>query len=160
MTIIEQIQKFWADFLGFLSTIIIPDWAGLIGLLPLFILIGGVGPILSIVLLAWLGYGVTKPRTKVKYDEGVVRTAPLNHLGEPIFPAGEPYCPNDGLVYPFGATQCERDKTPLNIRCPKCELVRQASVEACGNCGLILKMDPRALIVVTDRPPPGGAALA
>ena len=160
MTIIDQIEKFWTDTLGFLSTIIIPDWAGLIALLPLFLLIGVVGPLLSIILLAWLGYGVTKPRTKVKYDEGIVRTAPLNYLGEPIFPAGEPYCPSDGLVYPSGATRCERDKTPLSVRCPKCELVREARVDACGNCGLVLKIEPRALIIANDGPPPGGAALA
>ena len=159
MTIIEQIEKFWTDFLAFLSTLIIPDWGSLIALLPLFLLIGVVGPILSIMFMAWLGYGVTKPRTKVTYDEGA-RTAPLNYLGEPIFPAGEPYCPNDGLIYPLGATLCNQDKTPLNLRCPKCELVREASIEACGNCGLILKMEPRALIVATDGPPPGGAAVA
>jgi hypothetical protein len=159
VTIIDQIEKFWTDFLGFLSTIIIPDWTGLIALLPLFLLIGIVGPILSIVLLAWLGYGMTKPRTKVTYEEGV-RTAPLNHLGKPIFPAGEPYCPNDGLIYPFGTTQCDRDKTPLSVRCPKCELIREANVQACGNCGLVLKIEPRALIIATDRPPPGSAALA
>jgi hypothetical protein len=159
VTIIDQIEKFWTDFLAFLSTIIIPDWTGLIALLPLFILIGIVGPILTIILLAWLGYGVTKPRTKVSYVEGV-RTAPLNHLGEPIFPAGDPYCPLDGLIYPFGTTRCDRDKTPLSVRCPKCELVREASVQTCGNCGLVLKVEPRALIVATDRPPPGGAAVA
>ena len=159
MTILQQIEKFWTDFLGFLSTIIIPDWTSVIALLPLLILIGVVGPILSIILLAWLGYGITKPRTKVTYEEGV-RVAPLNYLGEPIFPAGEPYCPNDGLIYPFGTTRCDRDQTPLSVRCPKCELVRDASVEACGNCGLVLKIEPRAMIVATDRPPPGGAALA
>lgn len=159
MTIIDQIGKFWSDFLGFLSTLIIPDWTGIIALLPVFLLIGVVGPILSIILLAWLGYGVTKPRTKVTYDEGI-RTAPLDYLGEPIYPAGEPYCPNDGLIYPFGTIRCDRDKTALSLRCPKCDLVREASVEACGNCGLILNMEPRALIIATDRPPPGGAALA
>jgi hypothetical protein len=159
VTITDQIEKFWTDFLGFFSTIVIPDWAGLIALLPLFILIGVVGPILSIALLAWLGYGMTKPRTKVIYEEGV-RTAPLNHLGEPIFPAGEPYCPNDGLIYAFGTTRCDRDKTDLAVRCPKCALVREASVQACGNCGLVLKIEPRTLIIATDGPPPGGAALA
>jgi hypothetical protein len=159
VTIIEQIGKFWSDFLAFLSTLIIPDWASIIALLPVLLLIGVVGPILSIILLAWLGYGVTKPRTRVTYDEGV-RTASLDYLGEPIFPAGEPYCPNDGLIYPFGTIRCDRDKTPLSLRCPKCDLVREASVEACGNCGLILNMEPRALIIATDRPPPGGAALA
>jgi hypothetical protein len=159
VTIIDQIEKFWTDFLGFLSTLIIPDWAGLVALLPVFLLIGVIGPLLSLILLGWLGYGVTKPRTKVTYVEGI-RSAPLDYLGEPIFPAGEPYCPNDGLVYPFGTIRCDRDETPLSLRCPKCELVREASIQACGNCGLILSMEPRALIVATDGPPPGGAALA
>jgi hypothetical protein len=159
VTIIDQIGKLWSDFLAFLSTIIIPDWAALIALLPLFLLIGVVGPILSIMLLAWLGYGVTKPRTKVSYVEGV-RTAPLNHLREPIFPSGEPYCPLDGFIYPFGTTRCDRDKTLLSVRCPKCELVREADIDTCGNCGLVLKIEPRALIIATDRPPPGGAAVA
>ncbi len=159
MTILESIEKFWTDFLGFISTLIIPDWSGLIALLPVLLVIGIVGPILSIVALGWLAYVVRKPRTKVSYDEGV-RTAPLNHLGEPIFPAGEPYCPNDGLLYPFGTVRCDRDKTPLSVRCPKCELVREASVEACGNCGLVLNIQPRAMIIASDRPPPGGAAIA
>ncbi len=159
MTIIEQIETFWTDFLAFSSTLIIPDWAGLVALLLLFLFIGVVGPILTIILLGWLGYGMKKPRTKVSYEEGP-RPAPLNHLDEPIFPAGEPYCLNDGLIYPFGATRCDRDKTPLSVRCPKCGLVREASLHACGNCGLVLVMEPRALIVATDRPPPGGAALA
>ena len=69
MNVVDQIGKLWSDFLAFLSTLVIPDWAALIGLLPLFVLIGLVGPLLSLAVLAWLGYGVTKPRTKVVYDE-------------------------------------------------------------------------------------------
>lgn len=159
MTITDQISKMWSDILGFLSTLIIPDWAGLIALLPVFIVLGVVGPLLTIALLAWLGYGVTKPRTKVVYEEGT-RIAPLDHLGRPIFPAGEPYCPSDGLIYATGATRCDRDGTLLSVRCPKCGLVREAGIQTCGNCGLVLKIEPRAMIVATDRPPPGGAAVA
>lgn len=159
MTVIDQIEKLWNDLLAFTTTLVIPDWGALIALLPLLILIGVVGPILSLMLLAWLGYGVTKPRTKITYDEGR-RSAPLDHIGNPIFPAGEPYCPVDYLVYPFGTTRCDNDKTPLLVRCPKCELVRGASISTCANCGLVLKVEPRALVIATDRPPPGGAAVA
>jgi hypothetical protein len=159
VSVIDEISKLWSDFLGFLSTIIIPDWAGLIALLPIFVLIGVVGPLLTLAALGWLGFEVTKPRTKVRYDEGT-KVAPLDYLGQPIFPAGEPYCPTDGLVYPSGAVRCERDGTPLSVRCPKCALVREAAVDTCGNCGLILKIAPRAMIVATDGPPPGGAAVA
>ena len=69
---------------------------------------------------------------------GDVRTAPHDYLGKPIFPAGEPYCPLDGLIYPVGQTPCDRDKTLLQVRCPKCELVRDADIQTCGNCGLVL----------------------
>jgi hypothetical protein len=159
VTIADQISKMWSDFLAFLSTIILPDWAGLIALLPIFVLVGVVGPLLTLGVLAWLGYGVTKPRTTVKYVEGT-RVAPLDHLGEPIFPAGEPYCPLDGLIYAFGTTRCDRDQQLLQVRCPKCSVVRDSDISTCGNCGLVLKIEPRTLIVATDGPPPGGAAVA
>ena len=159
MTVLDQISQLWSGFLGFLSKLVIPDWAGLIQLLPLLVLIGIVGPLLSLALLAWLGYGITKPRVKVRYDEGT-KVAPLDHLGRPILPAGEPYCPVDGLIYPMGATRCDVDKATLLVRCPKCEVVRAAGQSTCGNCGLKLNLQPRAMIVSTDGPPPGGAAIA
>jgi hypothetical protein len=159
VSVLDRISQLWSDFLGFLSTLVIPDWASLIALLPLFVLIGIVGPLLSLAALGWLGYGVTKPRVKVRYDEGT-RVAPRDHLGRPIVPSGEPYCPRDGLIYPSGTVRCDVDKTQLLLRCPKCEVVRTAGISICGNCGLALNLQPRAMIVSTDGPPPGGAALA
>ena len=159
MSVLDQIQKTWSDFLSFISTLVIPDWSGLIALLPVFVLIGLVGPLLSLGILAWLGYGVTKPRTKVSYEEGT-RIAPRDHLGQLIVPSGEPYCPRDGLIYPTGTYRCDRDRTNLLLRCPKCEVVREAAISTCGNCGLKVSVEPRALIVSTDGPPPGGAAVA
>ena len=105
MSVIDEISKLWSDFLGFLSTIIIPDWSGLIALLPVFVLIGVVGPLLTLGILGWLGFEVTKPRAKVRYDEGT-KVAPLDYLGQPIFPAGEPYCPTDGLIFASGTVRC------------------------------------------------------
>jgi hypothetical protein len=159
VNVLDQISHLWSDFLGFLSKLVIPDWPGLIALLPILVLIGVVGPLLSLALLAWLGYGVTKPRVKVRYDAGT-KVAPLDHLGRPIVPAGEPYCPRDGLIYPTGTLRCDLDKTNLLLRCPKCEVLRGAGVATCGNCGLTLSLQPRAMIVSTDGPPPGGAAIA
>ena len=159
MTVLDQIGKLWTDLLGFLSTLIIPDWPGLIALLPIFVLIGVVGPLLSLLVLAWLGYTITKPRVKVRYDYGT-KVAPRDELGRPIVPAGEPYCPKDGLIYPSGMVRCDEDKTNLLVRCPKCEVVRESAISTCGNCGLAIRLEPRALIVANDGPPPGGAALA
>jgi hypothetical protein len=159
VTVLDQISHLWSDFLAFLSKLVIPDWPGLIALLPIFVLIGIVGPLLSLAALAWLGYGVTKPRVKVRYDEGT-KVAPRDHLGRPIVPAGEPYCPRDGLIYPMGRLRCDVDKTDLLVRCPKCEVVRTAGIATCGNCGLTLNLQPRAMIIASDGPPPGGAAIA
>jgi len=159
VTVLDQIQRSWSDFLAFISKLVIPDWAGLIQLMPVLVLIGVVGPLLSLMVLGWLGYGITKPRTKVTYDEGT-RIAPRDHLNRIIAPQGEPYCPRDGLIYPYGTIRCDRDKTSLLLRCPKCDVVREASISACGNCGLALSLQPRAMIVATDGPPPGGAAIA
>jgi hypothetical protein len=159
VTVLDHVSNLWNDVLGFISKLVIPDWAGLIALLPLFVLIGIVGPLLSLAVLAWLGYGVTRPRVKVRYDSGT-KVAPLDHLGRPIIPAGEPYCPRDGLIYPSGRVRCDVDKADLLLRCPKCEVVRTASIATCGNCGLTLSLQPRTMIVATDGPPPGGAAIA
>ncbi len=159
MSLTDQIEQFWTDFLAFLSTLVIPDWAGLIALLPVFVVIGIIGPLATLALLAWLGYGLTKPRTSVRYEEGT-RTAPRDHLGQFIFPAGEPYCPVDGLIYASGTQRCDVDKTQLSIRCPKCETVSPATTNACPTCGQVLRLQRRTLVVATDGPPPGGAAVA
>ncbi|MEA2519121.1 MAG: hypothetical protein QOF49_1201 [Chloroflexota bacterium] len=159
MTVIDSISKLWSDLLGFMTTLVIPDWAGLIQLLPVFVLIGVVGPLVSLIVLGWLAYTVTKPRVKVRYDEGT-KVAPRDHLGRPIVPAGEPYCPKDGLIYASGTTRCDVDRTNLLVQCPKCDVVREAGISTCGNCGLVLRIEPRALIIASDGPPKGGAAIA
>ena len=159
MTVIDQIQQGWTNFLGFLSKVVIPDWPGLIALLPIFVVVGLLGPLLTLAVLAWLGYGVTKPRTVVRYEEGT-RVAPRDHLNRLIVPSGEPYCPRDGLIYPSGRQRCDADGTTLLLQCPRCEVVREATISTCGNCGLSLRIEPRAMIVATDGPPPGGAAAA
>src|SRR4051794_40104866 len=159
VNVVDQIGKVWSDFLALLSKLIIPDWAGLIALLPVLVLIGIVGPLLTIGVLAWLGYGITRPRTKVTYQEGA-HVAERDHLGRPIIPAGEPYCPRDGLIYASGTNRCDVDNTRLLLRCPKCDVVREAAIATCPQCGLSMKLAHREMVVATDRPPPGGAAVA
>ena len=45
--------------------------------------------------------------------------------------------------------------------CPMCGLGRAAVVDTCANCGLVLKVKPRAVAVrASAGPKPGGAAVA
>jgi hypothetical protein len=41
-----------------------------------------------------------------------------------------------------------------------CGVGRAAELDTCGNCGLVLKIETRALAVRRGRPKPGGAAVA
>ena len=155
---IEALQNAWHSFLAAISGIIIPDWGALVGLLPIFLLIGVVGPIVSLLVLGWLFYFVRAPRAKLALIEGPV-PAQIED-GRPVYPAGEPYCPYDQLVYPFGITRCDACKRDLLVRCPKCSAGREAHISTCGNCGLVLKIENRGRALQPAGPPPGGAAAA
>lgn len=155
---IDALQGAWHSFLHAISGLVIPDWGDLIGLLPILILLGVVGPALSLLVLGWLIYVVRAPRTRIGPDP--LPSAALLEDGRPVYPAGEPYCPVDQLVYPFGATRCDRCKRDLFVRCPKCAVGRAAAVETCGNCGLVLRIENRGRALRPADPPPGGAAAA
>lgn len=156
---IESLQHIWQSILNITSVFVIPDWAALIGLLPVFLFLGVVMPILSLLLLGWLIYVVRAPRTKVTFEEGP-RAAPIGADGRAMFPTGEPFCSVDDLVYPFGATRCEVCRRDLTVVCPKCSVGRGAEIETCGNCGLILRIENRPRRLRAAGPPPGGAAAA
>ena len=155
---IDAIHQVWQRILDITSLFVIPDWGALIGLLPVFLLIGVVGPIVTLLALAWFVYFVRAPRTRAVTEPTAVRASLVD--GQPVYPEGEPYCPVDALVYPFGVTRCDECGRDLMVRCPKCSAGRPASIDACGNCGLILRMAPRAHALRAVGPPPGGAAAA
>jgi hypothetical protein len=161
VSIVDQLNSLWNQILELLSKLVIPDWGSLIGLIPIFLLVGVVGPVLSLIVLIWLIYLLRKPRTKLILLEGP-RPAALDEGGRPIYPTGYPFCARDRLIYPSGATVCERCHDELMVICPKCGISRQARIDRCGNCGLILKIDKSAQVraVVPTGPPPGGAAAA
>ena len=155
---IEALQQAWHALIGALTNIITPDWGALIGLLPIFLLIGVVGPLVSLLALGWFIYVVRAPRARLAIIEGP--TAALEVDGQAAYPAGEPYCPTDELVYPFGATRCDVCRRDLLVRCPKCDAGRHARMDTCGNCGLVLKIEHRGRALRPAGPPPGGAAAA
>ncbi len=155
----DAIGQLFNGLIELLRPIVIPDWGALIDLLPVFLLFGVVGPIVTLLILGWFIYLVTKPRDRIPYAEPAPVAARLVD-GSPVYPTGEPYCAADRLVYPPGATTCERCGRDLAVSCPKCGTGRLALVDTCATCGLVLRIRPRALATRRIAPPPGGAAAA
>ena len=160
MTLIETLNQIWTQILDVTSIFVMPDWGFLISMLPVIIVLALVGPFLTALALGTVVYLVTKPRTKVSFVEGP-RVAEIGPGGEPVFPVGLPHCRRHGLVYEPGMVRCDTDGEPLTVICPMCGLGRQALVDTCTNCGLVLKVKPRAVAIRrTSGPKPGGAAAA
>lgn len=160
MTINETLDGLWNQILEITTFFVIPDWGEVIGLLPLLIFLGIVGPLLTLLPLGIVIYQLRKPRAKVRYEEGP-RIAETGADGRPIFPPGLPFCRHHELIYPSGTTRCEQGDGDLAVTCPMCGLGRPAAIDTCTNCGLVLKVKPRT--VATGRPvgpKPGGAAAA
>lgn len=155
---VDAFQQLWHRILDIATVFVIPDWGELVGLMPILLLVGLAGPILTLLALGWIVYVVRAPRAKVNLEIAPVRAAIVDD--QPVYPAGEPYCPVDQLVYPFGATVCDVCRRDLLVRCPKCSTGRPAHVSTCGNCGLVLKIENRARALRPAGPPPGGAAAA
>ena len=155
----DAIGRIVQGILDFLTPIITPDWGALIGLLPVFLIIGVVGPILSLLVLGWFIYVLRAPRAHLPYVEPVPLRARIVD-GAPVYPAGEPYCPFDQLVMPSGATTCPECGRDLAVRCPNCDVGRAAIIDTCANCGLVLRIEPRVRALQPSGPPPGGAAAA
>jgi hypothetical protein len=155
----DAVSQIVHNILNVLSPILSPDWGALVALIPVFLVIGVVGPIVSLLVLAWFVYVVRAPRARLPYIEPVPVPAQLVD-GVPVYPAGEPYCPFDQLVTPPGQTSCPECGRELVVRCPKCGVGRAAYLDTCANCGLVLHIEPRALALRPAGPPPGGAAAA
>ena len=155
----EAIGRIFQGVIDLLSPILLPDWRALIDLLPVFLLIGVVGPLLSLLAFGWVIYMLGKPRSRIPYTEPGPQPAQLVD-GVPAYPSGEPYCAFDRLVYPPGATRCDSCGRDLAVICPKCGTGRQAWVDTCGTCGLVLRIDHAVPALRPAGPPPGGAAAA
>ena len=160
MNIIDVINQIWTQILEITSIFVMPDWGFLIGMLPVLILLGAVMPFLTFLALGTVIYLVRKPRVNVAFEEGP-RVAEIGPGGVPVFPVGLPHCRRDAIIYPSGTTRCERCKEDLAVICPMCGLGRLAQIDTCTNCGLVLKVKNRSVVVpVSAGPKPGGAAAA
>ncbi len=160
MNLVDALNSVWTQILQVTSLFVMPDWGGLIGALPVLVVLGLVAPFLTFLALGTVIYLARRPRVKVRFEEGP-RVAEIGADGEPIFPIGLPHCRRDSLVYPSGTLRCERCQDTLAVVCPMCSLGRSALVDTCSNCGLVLKVKSRAVAVrASAGPKPGGAAVA
>ena len=160
MNMTDALNQVWNQILEITSLFVLPDWGALIGLLPVFIFLGVVGPLLTFTALGILVYQVRKPRSRVKLVEGPTLAA-IGANGEPIFAPGLPHCRRDALIFASGTLRCDRCGDDLAVICPMCGLGRTALDDTCSNCGLVLKVKSRAVVVRTSTgPKPGGAAVA
>lgn len=157
--LLEQLNNLWNQVIEVIGRFVLPDWGGLVGLLPVLILVFVIGPAVSLGILAWFLFFVRKPRARVQIEEGP-RPAAAHPDGAPAYPAGLPYCARDRLVFPSGETRCSECRDELTVVCPMCGLGREAAIPTCGNCGLVLKVERRTRIMRPAGPPPGGAAAA
>ena len=108
----EHIENLWTGLLSFIEKLVVPDWGSLIDLLPIFLVLGVIGPLVTLGVLFWGWYFIRKPRTRVRFEEGPT-PAPLGPDGAPLFPKGLPYSPITGLVYPPGRKRGDDGAGPL-----------------------------------------------
>jgi hypothetical protein len=160
VSIVDSLNQLWNTILDITEIFVIPDWNSVIGLLPLLVFLGIVGPLMTFVVLGIVVYQAAKPRPNLKLAEGP-QVARIGAGGGPIFPPGLPFCRQHGLIYPSGTIRCERGGEDLSVICPMCGLGRPAAIDTCTNCGLVLDVRARPVPVVrSSGPKPGGAAVA
>ena len=160
MNLAEVLEGIWNQILDIISLFVMPDWGGVIALLPILVVLGLVAPFMTFLALGTVMYLIRKPRTKVSFVEGS-RVAEIGADGEPTFPVGLPYCRRDSLIYPSGTHYCDNCKDKLAVICPMCGLGRLALIDTCTNCGLVLKVKPKSMVVAkAPGPKAGGAAAA
>jgi hypothetical protein len=153
----------WSAVLDQLGKALIPDWSGLINLLPFLLIIGVLGPIFTLLFLAWGWHWLKLRRARITVAEPGPEMAELDAGGSPVFPANIPYCGEHRLVFAPSAVRCTVDNADLSVRCPVDHTVRDASIQTCTACGtryVLGAASTSALVRRTVGPPPGGAAVA
>lgn len=153
----------WTSFLEWLQSLIVPEWDSLIAMLPLFLILGVAGPILTLMALSAMRYRMHREKGRVKIAEPDPWPAEIGEDGLPIFPVNTPFCEEHALIYPPGARVCEIDGTDLTVKCPVDGTLRLADQQLCRACGTryVLGASKTAVVVRrTGRPPEGGAAIA
>jgi len=153
----------WTAFLQWLSTILIPDWNGLILLLPILLILGVVGPGLTFLFLYWVYNRMLERRGKVKIEDPEPTLVAASADGTYTYPSNTPYCKTHHLLFPPTQRECNVDHETLLVRCPVDDTVRAADQQLCRTCGTRFELGASLAPVVVRRrgtPPAGGAAVA
>ena len=122
----SRIAELVNALMSVIALIVTPDWSALIGLLPFFIV-----PIVALWFFGtgavWSLVAITKPPASLRPVDATPHPAERDAAGLPIYPAGRPYDPRAGLIYPVG-TPRSLSGEPLQMGCPGCGAVRLAEL--------------------------------
>ena len=161
--IAAALEQWWNGVLALLAPLVSPDWSWLISLLPFLLVVGVIGPVLTLVVIGWIHNFLVLRRGRVRYADVSPRRPEHDAAGVPIVPPNTPYCARDDLLFPPRATVCSVCREELTVRCPVDDAVRPASQPVCRACGtkyvLGAGVDPLTVLAGAT-PPPGGAAVA
>ncbi len=159
MTFWEQLESIWDQILQVIGSLIIPDWSELVSWIPIILVLGVIGPILTLLVLYHFIYQAARPRTRARYIDYPLRI-PIGADGMPQRPTGRPFCERDLLIYGSKASRCDVCRDELTLLCPRCSVARDAAIEICGNCGMAGRVSDRALALAPNAGPPAGGAAA
>ena len=144
MNLIDTLNQIWTQILEVTSIFVMPDWGFLIGLLPVLIVIGLIGPFLTGLVLGTMIYLMRQAAGEGRLRRGSAGRRDRRRAASPSSRSASPTAGAHGLVYEPGTVRCDTDGEPLTVICPMCSLGRLALVDTCTNCGLVLKVKPRA----------------
>jgi hypothetical protein len=158
------LEQLFQGFLDLLTKLFLPDWHDLItNWLPILLVVGVLGPILTLMLLYTAYQLIKAPRFRVRVADVEPEPVPRDYAGLAVIPPNVPYCSLDGLVYPPRSTRCSVCGDELSVRCPVDQTLRPVSQQTCSACGTryVLGASDTALTVRRQgSPPPCGAAVA
>lgn len=146
------------------SKLFLPDWNDVVTqLLPMAVLLGVVGPILSLLAVYWIYQTATRPRFRVRAGSTGPHAATIDADGQAQVPPNVPFCSRDGLLYPPRSAKCSTCGDELSVRCPVDDTWRSARLETCSACGtryVLGASDTPLAVRRSSGPPKGGAAVA
>jgi len=157
------LNTFWNQVLAILNVVLSPDWSAIVAWVPLLLIAGVLGPILTLVIVGWGHHLLISRRAHVRYDEPAPRAPEHLADGTSIVPPNVPYCTRDDLLFPARVTTCSACRDELTVRCPVDGAIRPATQQTCRACGtkyvLGAGLDPLT-VRSSAQPPTGGAAIA